>query len=267
MKGKFILKCLLLVVAPLTLNSHAIITRHDNGVSKYVVNPSLYPAFFYLEKQGNRKVCVATLIHESWAITAAHCAQETSLAQNMLSGKRFEVRLAGRVQIVDRLVVHPEYGEDFVDDVDLALLHFREPLSFPRPLPLHSTKDELDQTVSILGWGFYGLGTTGREYDDGKLRLAQNKITKAAGKLQFEFEDPRLSDSRALDLEGVPGLGDSGGPALIETSAGYFLAGVAVGELVTPGFSEETQGKYGAVAVYERISSHLDWIRNIVGTD
>jgi secreted trypsin-like serine protease len=267
MKGSSIQKCLLLVATLLTLSSHAIITRHDNGVSQYVVNASLYPAVFYLEKQGNRKVCVATLIHESWAITAAHCTQETSLAQNMRDGKRFEVTMAGRVQLVDRLVVHPEYGEDFVDDVDLALLHFSEPLSFPRPIPLHSSKDELEKTVSILGWGFYGLGTTGREYDDGKLRLAQNQITKATNKLQFEFEDPRLSDSRALDLEGVPGLGDSGGPALIETDTGHFLAGVAVGELVTPGFSEETQGKYGAIAVYERISSHLDWIRGIVGTD
>ena len=267
MKDRFPCRlALLLLVISVTLNSHAIITRHDNGISRYVIDASLYPAVFYLEEQGSRKVCVATLIHESWAITEAHCGQETSLARSLQDESRFAVTLAGRAQIIDRMVVHPEYGEDSVNDVDLALLHFSEPVPFPRPIPLHLSDDELGKTVSILGWGFYGLGTTGREYDDGKLRLAQNRITRAEGMLQFEFEDPRLSANQALDLEGVPGLGDSGGPALIETASGQFLAGVAVGELVTAGFSEETQGKYGAVAVYERISSHLDWIGQIVGT-
>ena len=61
------------------------------------------------------------------------------------------------------------------------------------------------------------------------------------------------------------GLGDSGGPALIETAAGSRLAGVAVGQLVdTIDYDEETQGRYGAIAIYERVSSHLQWIESVI---
>ena len=60
------------------------------------------------------------------------------------------------------------------------------------------------------------------------------------------------------------GLGDSGGPALVETAAGVRLAGVAVGQLVNVIYDEETQGRYGAIAIYERVSSHLQWIESVI---
>ncbi len=98
------------------------------------------------------------------------------------------------------------------------------------------------------------------------MRLAQNRITVAARRLRIEFEDPRLSNSEALELEGMPSLGDSGGPLLIASETGFSLAGVAVGESKGADFSEETQGKYGSVAIYERISLHLDWIETVIGS-
>jgi hypothetical protein len=53
---------------------------------------------------------------------------------------------------------------------------------------------------------------------------------------------------------------------LLETVAGYRLAGVAVGEIEGSDFSEETQGKYGSVAIYERVSQHLDWIETVISS-
>ena len=83
----------------------------------------------------------------------------------------------------------------------------------------------------------------------------------------FIFDDPRILDSSSLPLEGSLGLGDSGGPALIETKEGYHLVGVAIGEAVGDEYSEETQGKYGAIAVYERISLHIDWIDSVFDSE
>jgi secreted trypsin-like serine protease len=80
------------------------------------------------------------------------------------------------------------------------------------------------------------------------------------------FDDPRGGNGMVLPLEGTLGLGDSGGPALIETSTGVRLAGIAIGEVAGDQFSEETQGKYGSIAVYERVSLHLDWINSILGS-
>jgi len=62
------------------------------------------------------------------------------------------------------------------------------------------------------------------------------------------------------------GLGDSGGPALITTASGLRLAGVAVGQLLNVGYDEETQGRYGAIAIYERISSHITWIEFVINS-
>jgi len=246
-------------------SSHAIIIRHDKGPDSYVSRATDYPAVFFLERQGNRKVCVATVIHKRWAITAAHCTEETLLGNTLANGRRFAVEVGGETREIDLMIIHPDYDQQAVTDVDLALVRFREDLPFPHPVSLQVASDELEQVVSILGWGFYGLGTTGRQYNDGKLRLAQNRIVEAESRLRIVFDDPRNRRTESLELEGMPGLGDSGGPALIEDDNGYRLAGVAVGEVQGADFTEETQGKYGAVAIYERISRHIDWIEAVVG--
>ena len=223
-------------------SSQAIIIRHDMAPNRYTVRPSDFPSVFFLEQQGNRKICVATVIHQQWAITAAHCVQETNLANTQGSGRSFDV------------------------DVDLALLRFRESANMPRPIELQLDEDEIGAEISLVGWGFFGLGTTGRQYDDGTLRRARNRITGANRRLRIVFDDPRERPNEVVDLEGLPSLGDSGGPALLETVAGYRLAGVAVGEIEGSDFSEETQGKYGSVAIYERVSQHLDWIETVISS-
>lgn len=264
---------LLICLLAASLPVRAIIIRHDSASARYVVNESDYPAVFYLEMQASRKVCVATLIDSRWAITAAHCLHETSLAAALQGSERFTVLVAGQPQTIAETVVHPNFGSGNFDpqasnEVDLALLKFEQPLDFPRPIPLYALNQELSQIVTLLGWGFYGLGSTGRQYDDGRFRRAENRITEASDRLAIVFDDPRVVGAAALPLEGMPGLGDSGGPALLLVDGTARLAGVLVGEVMDSGFDEETQGRYESTAVYERISQHRDWINSVIsGTD
>lgn len=256
----------LLVFVLWMAESQAIIIRHDVGPARYEVRDSAWPAVFFLEKQGRRKVCSATVIHPQWAITAAHCLEETSLGNTITNGRRFAVEVDGTQREIDRVSIHPDYDQNSNSDVDLALLRFRRASISPQIIPVNQQQSELDAVVRILGWGYFGLGTTGRQFDDGSLRMASNRISEAGTRLRITFDDPRDNGSETLDLEGMPSLGDSGGPAIIETAAGYALAGITVGEIEGEGFSEETQGKYGSVAVYERLSLHLNWIEAIVGS-
>jgi secreted trypsin-like serine protease len=249
----------------LGFSSHAIIVRHDVRADSYEVNTTNYPAVFYLEKQGRRRVCAATVIHPRWAITAAHCLKETSLASAVENQRRFAVKVAGKTREIDVAIVHPNFDITAKSDVDLVLLRFREASSFPVPYPLQQEPTELGAIVRLVGWGYFGLGTNGRQFDDGKLRMAKNVIEQAGSRLRLKFDDPRQSDDSPLALEGMPSLGDSGGPALIESDSGLVLAGIAVGEIMGPDYSEETQGKYGSVAVYERLSLHIDWIETVIG--
>ena len=246
--------------------SEAIIIRHDVNARNHEVRSAEFPAVFYLEQRGGDRVCAATVIHARWAITAAHCVHETSLSRTLASGGSFSVRVGGKDREIDAVEIHPDYDIDSTQSTDLALLRFTDASSAP-VIPLQTDPTELGQVATLVGWGFFGWGTTGREFSDGRIRMATNRITTAAERLETRFDDPRPPDSDALPMEGTPGLWDSGGPALLGERGAYRLAGVAVGELEGEHLSEETQGRYGAIAVYERISSHLDWIESVIGIE
>ena len=261
-----ILRCVSLLCITLVSNSSAIIIRHDVGPQRYEVRESLYPSVFFLEQQGIRKFCAATVIHPQWAITAAHCVEETLLGNTLANGRDFSVFVAGQDREIDTVIIHPEFDLENANDVDLALLRFKQTSSTPRAMPLYLQELELDSIVILLGWGYFGLGTTGRQYSDGVLRLAMNRIIGVDRRLRIRFDDPRNSVSQALPLEGMPSLGDSGSPALLENEKGLFLVGITVGELTADDFSEETQGKYGAIAIYESVIIQLGWIETVIGS-
>lgn len=245
---------------------HGIIIRHDVGQAAYNTRSIDYPAVFFLERQGMHKVCVATLIARQWALTAAHCAEETSLGIATARGGTFAVEVAGQSREIDLVVKHPRYQQGAVDDVDLALIRFKAPLASPPPIALNMAKDELSKVVTIVGWGYFGIGTLGRQYADGRMRYATNQISQSGRYLRYKFDDPREAASASLPTEGMLGLGDSGGPALISTASGSRLAGVAVGQLLNIDYDEETQGRYGAIAIYERVSSHIIWIESVINS-
>ena len=268
-------KCSLLIIRRFVLPllcttfvapSSAIIIRHDVGPARYEVRESSYPSVFFLEQQGNRKVCAATVIHQQWALTAAHCVEQTLLGNTLDNGRDFAVLVGGQDREIDAVIIHPEFDIENAADVDLALLRFKQASTTPRAMPLHLQELEPDSIVTLLGWGYFGLGTTGRQYNDGSLRLARNRITDVDRRFKIRFDDPRDRASQALPLEGVPSLGDSGGPALLENEDGLFLIGITVGEVTVNGFSEETQGEYGAIAIYEIVALQLDWIETVIGS-
>ena len=263
-KYKFLFALLVIVFA---FNSYGIIVRHDVAPGEYEIRGSDLPAVFFLERRGIRRVCAATVIHERWAITAAHCVNETTLGNTIKNGRRFAVEVGNQAREIDTVLMHPEITDTANPEVDLALLRFRQTSSIPRPIPPYDQFNENGEVVTLVGWGYFGLGTTGRQFDDGTKRRAQNRISEANFRLRFIFDDPREANGDSLPLEGMLALGDSGGPALISVGNEFRLAGVAIGELGGESFSEETQGEYGSVAVYERISAHVDWIESVIGSE
>lgn len=254
---------LLLVTVPAT----GIVIRHDRSDANYVVDPERYPQLFHLQERNQRKVCLATLIAPRWAITAGHCIDDTPLRSTLDQGRSYALQVAGNSYAVDQLVVHPEYSNgSLLQGVDLALLHLDHPVADVEPVALQRGDDEMQHVATLVGWGSTGTGTSGRLRNDGKFRRAENRVDAAGEWLEIHFDDPRLPDSPALALEGVPGLGDSGGPALLDQDGELTLIGIAVGELAREG-RDQRQGLYGATGVYERISLHTAWIDSVLAAE
>lgn len=120
----------------------------------------------------------------------------------------------------------------------------------------------------MLGWGDFSNGKVGtlrdKPINDGKFRLAYNIIDGIHDNyLTFKFDDP--ISKHALDLEGVNGPGDSGGPALISKNNTFYIVGISSGGGYPDQINEvRTEGQYGWHEKYVRVSTIHDWVQSIV---
>lgn len=245
----------------ISLPANAIIVRHDTGYGRFIASESDYPAVFPLLRNEQGNICVASLVAERWALTAAHCVLETGLSEVLALDQIYPVEIAGAANEVVRVIFHPRWPgvastTHTASEVDLALLELGDPVLDISPLAIYTGRAEAGWQVTFLGWGSVGMGSSEDRFRDGRLRFARNTVTVANTRLHFDFDDPAPRNSRAIPFEGIPGLGDSGGPALRLDGDVPVLVGVAVGELG----GLERFGRYGAHIIYERISLHADWI-------
>jgi len=238
----------LFIAAPRT---SAIIMRHDREPARYAELGRRYPAVGMLLDQ-----VTCTLIAPRWALGAAHTIEDylnpTRNPFATFGGKRYEI---------DKVIVHARRVFRAVDsDYDLALLHLREPVEGIAPVLLYDRDDEPEKIATIVGYGETGNGLTGAKNERGNAFGANNKVEAVfEHSLIFTFDAP----PGGLDLEGLPGPGDSGCPALLEENGKVYVLGV--GSFNTG--SEETASAYGTVDAFARVSAHRNWIAAAMAGD
>ncbi len=242
-------------LAGLSRPAEAIVTRHDREDARYLALGGKYPEVVPVALgQG-------TLVAPDWIITAAH------VVDGGLSPVSGSVTIGGEAYPVERIVLHPSWVGDLgpgraeLDWVDMALVKLARPVAGVRPAALYPGHDEQGRTIVFVGRGRTGDGRAGPVRDDGRLRAAQNTVTRAEGAwLSFTFDAPPAGD----DLEGISGPGDSGGPALLAIDGTRFVIGISSrNDHDAAGLPECV---YGTTEVYARVSAQYDWLRRTMAS-
>ena len=227
-----------------------IIIRDDLPDSDYVVADSDYPALVDLIERGD---CTATLVHESYLLTVAHCAAEVN------AGK--VLRVNGVAHTVAEVILHPQWNRRR-DEYDIALVRLSEPVKGVTPLPIYRGPEETGSLITLVGRGDSGTGVRGERgaSNDGKLRKCTNIVSQVNDHfIEIFFERP--GEKGVTALEGVGAAGDSGGPAFIEVDGVSYIAGLnSWGD----GPRGVRVGQYGAYDYQTRVTQYLEWLDSVV---
>ncbi|XP_008521219.1 transmembrane protease serine 11C-like isoform X1 [Equus przewalskii] len=213
-------------------------------------------------QQNNVHLCGATLISNSWLVTAAHCFIKAKDPKGWKVTFGLLLSDPQTQRSVKNIIIHENYHYPAHDN-DIALVHLSSPVLYSSnirraclPEPTYSFPPNSD--VVVTGWGtLKSDGISPNILQKGLVKIIDNKICNR-GKVYSGVITPGMLCAGFLEGTVDACQGDSGGPLVGADYKGtWFLAGI-----VSWGDECALPNKPG---VYTRVTYYRDWIMSKTG--
>jgi secreted trypsin-like serine protease len=235
--------------------------------------------------------CTGSLLFDGRAIlTAAHLFSHGSTSTSIL----FETASGSQTVTANKVLVNPNY-DSVNSNNDLALVWLSESAVVDaNRYNLYRDTNEMSQTMTMVGYGLPGLGSTGSmtNYNGNPLRLkADNQFDADAvllksylgstinwsplsgSQLIADFDDGSPTHDALGCLinrnntglgsnEGLIAPGDSGGPALISgllAGVASYTTSLSLGG-IKPDVDTMQNSSFGEIGAWQRVSHYQQWI-------
>ncbi|MDR1491258.1 MAG: trypsin-like serine protease [Planctomycetaceae bacterium] len=227
------------------------------------------------------------LLSGEHVLTAAHIvldnngnlipAGNLSVTFNLPTGT--QTRYVDEIYVADGFIL----DANFAEGVDLAIIHLTQPApdAAERYDIYRGTAEDLNAVVTKVGYGRYGTGSNGANYNGGTTkRFGQNTydITFNDNYLVADFDDGTFArdtlgrgwgefHTGLGNNEVCIASGDSGGPGFITTEQGQIvIAGVSIqGGTLNPPYDNNNilDSSFGELFCDLRITNFKEWIDSI----